>query len=64
VFGRFYGALGLEPSLSRRPAWAAWLWNQPLVVDDARIRRARGVRATPWEVAVRETLAWALDACR
>ncbi|MGA8890470.1 MAG: NAD-dependent epimerase/dehydratase family protein [Anaeromyxobacteraceae bacterium] len=25
VFGRFYAALGLEPALSRRSAWGAWL---------------------------------------
>jgi nucleoside-diphosphate-sugar epimerase len=34
-------------------------WKQPLVVDDARIRRELGVGITPWDVAVRETLAWA-----
>jgi nucleoside-diphosphate-sugar epimerase len=79
VFGRFYGALGIEPALSRRSAWRVWLreflhpgseeiaerlfqWRQPLVVDDARIRRELGVGTTPWDVAVRETLAWARGA--
>jgi nucleoside-diphosphate-sugar epimerase len=35
-------------------------WKQPLVVDDGRIQRELHVGTTAWDVAVRETLTWAM----
>ncbi len=34
-------------------------WQQPLLVDDARIRDELHVRSTPWHAAIQETLRWA-----
>jgi nucleoside-diphosphate-sugar epimerase len=51
--------LGLWSPLMREIAEMTYQWRAPFVLDDARYRHTFGVGATPWEVALPATVAWA-----
>ena len=52
-------AIGLFDPVMREMAEMTYQWKQPYVLDDAKIRGAFSLAATPWNDAVADTLAWA-----
>ncbi|MBX3233723.1 MAG: NAD(P)H-binding protein [Labilithrix sp.] len=50
---------GVVAPTMRELAEMTYQWEQPFVLDDAKIRREHGLEPTPWDEAVATTLAWA-----
>jgi len=59
VPGLVLRALGLVSPLLREVREMVYQWEVPFVIDDAKIRAAFGIEATPLDEALRETADWA-----
>ena len=51
--------IGVVSPLLREVAEMTYQWQQPYVLDDARIRARFGLAPTPWDDAIAATVAWA-----
>ena len=51
--------IGVVSRLLREVAEMTYQWQQPYVLDDARIRARFGLAPTPWDDAIAATVAWA-----
>lgn len=52
-------AMGVFSPVVREVVEMVYQWEQPYVVDDARIRDELGLAPTPWDDAIATTVAWA-----